>query len=335
MKARTPNIRRTTTVALAAIATSLGTLAALWAPPAAAQDYRGPVKLIVGFPPGGGTDVVARLLADKLKDVLGQPVLVENKPGAGGMIATQQLKASPPDGSTMMLTIDHSHVVIPLTFKNPGYDPARDFTPVAGVASYFNALAVAGALNVKSMKEYGDWLKANPEKGNYGVPAVGSVPQFAGQIMGKALNTKMVAVPYKGGAPLVQDVLAGQVPSGIGSLSEFIEHHRAGKLRVLAVSGTERSKIAPEIPTFQELGLKGIDKNPWLAVVGPAGMPAAFVDRFASAVEQVLKMPDVAERLIKIGNEPTFARGPQLAGWISSATAHWGPVIRESGYELQ
>jgi tripartite-type tricarboxylate transporter receptor subunit TctC len=324
--------RRTLTAALAVLATAAATS---WAVPAAAQDYKGPVKIVVGFPPGGGTDVVARMLGEKLSVLLNQNVLVENRPGAGGMIATQQLKASPPDGSTLMLTIDHTHVVIPLTFKNPGYDPAKDFTPVAGVASYFNAFAVAGALNVGTMQQYGEWLKANPEKGSFGIPAVGSVPQFAGLIMGKALGAKMVAVPYKGGAPLVQDVLAGQVPSGIGSLSEFIEHHRAGKLRVLAVSGTQRSRIAPEIPTFQELGLKGIDKNPWLAFVGPRGLPQPFVDRFASAVEQALKMPDIAEKLNRIGNEPSFARGPQLAEWISSATAHWGPVIRESGFELQ
>ena len=326
--------RRRTVVALAA--TAAGSLGLAAAPARAqGQDYRGAVRVFVGFPPGGGTDVVARLLADKLKDVLGQPVTVENRPGAGGQIATQQLKAAPADGSTVMLTIDHTQVIIPLTFRNPGYDPVKDFTHVAGVASYFNALAVAASIRADTMKAYADWLKANPAQSNFGIPAPGSVPQFAGLALGKALGVKMVAVPYKGGAPLVQDVLAGQVPAGVGSLSEFIEHHRAGKLRVLAVSGTQRSRIAPDIPTFQELGLQGIDKNPWLAFVGPAGMPAPFVDRFATAVDQVLKMPDVADRLIRIGNEPAFARGPALTEWITSATAHWGPVIRESGFELQ
>lgn len=326
--------RRRAVVALAA--TAAGSLGLAVSPVAAqGQDFRGTVRMVVGFPPGGGTDVVARLLADKLKDVLGQPVTVENRPGAGGQIATQQVKAAPPDGSTVMLTIDHSQVIIPLTFKNPGYDPVKDFTHVAGVASYFNALAVAASTKAETMKAYADWLKSNPNQSNFGIPAPGSVPQFAGLALGKALGVNMVAVPYKGGAPLVQDVLAGQIPAGVGSLSEFIEHHRAGKLRVLAVSGTQRSRIAPDIPTFQELGLKGIDKNPWLALVGPAGMPAAFVDRFASAVEQVLRMPDVAERLMRIGNEPAFARGPQLTEWITSATAHWGPVIRDSGFELQ
>ena len=325
--------RRRAVVTLTTAAASLG----LHVVPSRAQgqDYRGPIRIVVGFPPGGANDVVARLLSDKLKDALGQPILIENKPGAGGMIATQQLKAAPPDGSTIMLTIDHSHVIIPLTFKNPGYDPIRDFTPVAGISNAYTAMAVAGPLKIQTMKEYADWLKANPTQGNYGIPAVGSVPQFAGLAVGKALGAQMVPVPYKGGAPLVQDLLAGQIPVGISALSEYIEHHRAGKLRVVAISGTKRSALAPDVPTFQELGLKGLDKNPWVAFVGPPGMSPVFVERFGTALEQVLKLPDVADRLSKLGNEPNFVRGPQLAEWISSATAHWGPVIRESGFELQ
>lgn len=303
---------------------------------ATAADYNGVVKVLVGFPPGGATDVVARLLSDKLKDVLNQPVLVENKGGAGGMIATQQLKASPPDGSTVMLTIDHTHVIIPLTFKAPGYDPAKDFTALAGVANYFNAMGVSATLNVRTVAEFGTWLKANPGKANFGVPAAGSVPQFASLIVGKALGVaNPVVVPYKGGAPLVQDLLAGQIPAGVSSLTEYIEHHRAGKVNVLAISGTTRSKVAPEIPTFQELGLKGIDKNPWLAFVGPRDMPREFVDRFTRAVAVVLRNPEVVERLAKLGNEIAYATPEQAQEWISSATAHWAPVIRESGYQLQ
>ena len=301
-----------------------------------AADYTGTVKVLVGFPAGGATDVVARLLSDKLKDVLNQPVLVDNKGGAGGMIATQQLKASPADGSTVMLTIDHTQVIIPLTFKAPGYDPLRDFTPLAGVASYFNALGVSATINVKTLAEFGTWLKANPTKANFGVPAAGSVPQFASLIVGRALGVaNPVIVPYKGGAPLTQDLLAGQVPASVSSLTEYIEHHRAGRINVLAISGTTRSKAAPEIPTFQELGLKGVDKNPWLAFVGPKDMPREFVDRFTRAVAQVLRNPEVVERLAKMGNDITYAPPDQLREWITSATAHWGPVIRESGYELQ
>ena len=314
----------------------LGAALASSAVPALAADYTGPVKILVGFPPGGATDVVARLMADKLKDVLNQPVLVDNKGGAGGMIATQQLKASPANGSTVMLTIDHSHVIIPLTFKAPGYDPVKDFTPLAGVAGYFNALAVSSTLNVKTLAEFGAWLKANPGKANFGVPAAGSVPQFASLVVGKALGvSNPVVVSYRGGAPLVQDLLAGQIPAGVGSLTEYLEYHRTGRMNVLAISGTTRSKVAPEIPTFQELGLKGLDKNPWLAFVGPKDMPKEFVDRFTRAVALVLKNPELVDRLAKLGNEVEYATPEQLHDWITSATAHWAPVIKESGYELQ
>ena len=304
--------------------------------PALAADYTGPVKILVGFPPGGATDVVARILADKLKDMLNQPVLVDNKGGAGGMIATQQLKTSPANGSTVMLTIDHSHVIVPLTFKAPGYDPLKDFTPLAGVATYFNALAVSSTLNVKTVAQFGTWLKANPGKANFGVPASGSVPQFAALVVGKALGvSNPVVVPYRGGAPLVQDLLAGQIPAAVGSLTEFVEYHRSGKFNVLAISGSVRSKVAPEIPTFQELGLKGLDKNPWLAFVGPKDMPKEFVDRFTRAVAVALQNPEVVDRLAKLGNEVAYATPDQLNEWITSATAHWSPVIKESGYELQ
>jgi len=299
-----------------------------------AQDAR-PIRVLVGFPPGGSTDIVARLLSDKIRDALGRPVIVENKPGNGGQVAAIQLKGSAPDGTTLMLTIDHTHVIIPLTFKEPGYDPVKDFTPVMGVAQSFNAMAASGASGVKSVKEMGAFLKANPAQANFGVPALGSVPQLAGLVVAKAMGVTMTPIPYKGGAPLVQDLLGGQVPLGFSSLTEMLDHHRAGKLRVLAVSGTQRARSAPEIPTFEELGLKGIDKNPWLAFVGPAGLPAEFVQRFNNAVRAGMEAPEVRARFATIGIEPTPTTPAGLREWITSATAHWGPVIRESGYQLQ
>ena len=303
--------------------------------PVRAADPPAVLRILVGFPPGGATDVVARILAEKMQPLLKQTVIVENKPGAGGMIATQALKAAPPDGSTVMLTIDHSHVMVPLTFKAPGYNPLTDFTPLAGVASYYNVMALSGSIGVKTAPEFGAWLKAHPNQANYGIPAVGSVPQFAGILVGKSLGTPMVAVPYKGGAPLVQDLLGGQVPAGFLSLTESIEHYRSGKMQILAVSGTTRAKAAPQVPTFQELGISGIDMNPWLAFFGPKGLPPEFVTRFDAAVATALADPDVIERLSKLGNVPTYATPAQLQEWVVKATQHWGAVIKESGYELQ
>lgn len=306
--------------------------------PLAAQTVdasRDVLKILVGFPPGGATDNVARIMADKLRPLLNQNVVVENKPGAGGLIATQLLKSAPADGNTVMLTIDHSHVIIPLTFKSPGYNPATDFTPLAGVATYYNVMAVSSAAQVGSMKDLGQWLKANPGKANYGIPAPGSVPQFAGLLVGQSLGAPMVAVPYKGGAPLVQDLLGNQVSVGFLSLSETIQHHTSGKMKVLAVSGTTRAQTAPDIPTFTELGIKGMEINPWLGFFGPKGMSADSVNRFSQAVATVLRDQEVADKLTKMGNVPTYASPSQLQQWVTSGTTAWGPVIKSSGFELQ
>jgi tripartite-type tricarboxylate transporter receptor subunit TctC len=300
-----------------------------------AQDTR-PIRVLVGFPPGGSTDIVARIFSDKLRELLGRPVLIENRPGNGGQVAAIQVKNAAPDGTTIMLTIDHTHVTIPLTFKEPGYDPLKDFTAIGGVAQYYNAMAASAKTDIKSLKDIGTWMKANPGQHNFGIPAAGSIPQFAGLIVGKALGVEMLPIPYKGGAPLVQDLIGGQVPIGFGSLTELIEHHRAGRLRVLAVSGTQRAKAAPEIPTFLELGLKGVDKNPWLAFVGPAGLPADFVTNFNAAVRNAMNTPEARERFATMGLEPAPTPKPEeLRTWIEDALKYWGPVIRESGYVLQ
>jgi len=294
-----------------------------------------PIRMLVGFPPGGSTDIVARIMSDKLREALGRPVIVDNRPGAGGQVAAVALKNATPDGTTVMMTIDHTHVIIPLTFKEPGYDPLKDFTPISGVAQYFNAMAVSSKTGANNLKELAAWIRAHPSEANFGVPAAGSVPQFAGLIVAKALKLDMQPIPYKGGAPLVQDLISAQVPLGFGSLTELIEHHRAGRLKVLAVSGTERAKSAPEIPTFQELGLSGIDKNPWLAFFGPANLPAEFVQRFNGAVRTALDAPEVHERFGQLGLEAAPTTPAQLRGWVQDALNHWGPVIRESGYNLQ
>jgi len=298
------------------------------------QDAR-PIRVLVGFPPGGSTDIVARIMSDKMREILGRPVIVENRPGNGGQVAAIQLKNAVPDGTTLMLSIDHTHVTIPLTFKEPGYDPLKDFTPIAGVAQYYNAMAASSKTGIRDLKGLAAWMKANPSQHNFGIPAAGSIPQFAGLIVGKSLGVEMLPIPYKGGAPLVQDLIAGQIPIGFGSLTELIEHHRAGRLRVVAVSGTQRARAAPEIPTFQELGLKGIDKNPWLAFFGPAGMPPSVVTNINAAVRAAMDTPEARERFLTIGIEAAPTQPEGLRVWVEDALKHWGPVIRDSGYVLQ
>ena len=312
------------------------TLSLPWSAFAQARPYSGPIRVLVGFPPGGAPDVVARSLVEKLSKIMsGQVFLVDNKPGAGGQIAAQALKAAPADGSTIMLSIDHTQVIIPLTIAAAGYHPVNDFTSLAGVASYYNVLAVSAATGVKSMAELGAWLKAHPNEANYGVPAAGSVPQFIGVIVGKSVGVPMNSVPYKGGAPMVQDLLAGQIPIAVASMTELIEHHRSGKVRILASSGQVRSKSAPDVPTFLELGYVGIDKNPWLAFFGPKGLPPAYVEAFDRAVKTALAEPELQEKLAKMGNEVTPAPGREVERWVADASRDWGKVIRDSGFKAQ
>jgi tripartite-type tricarboxylate transporter receptor subunit TctC len=306
-----------------------------WPLAARATPYAGTVRVIVGFPPGGATDVVARSIVERLGRVMpGQTFYVENKPGAGGQIAAQMVKAAPADGATIMLSIDHTQVIVPLTVLSAGYNAVTDFTPLAGVAQYYNVLAVSAATGVTTMAEFRAWLKANPAQANYGVPAAGSVPEFIGYLIGKSYGVPMNPVPYKGGAPLVQDLLGGQVPIAVASMTELIDHHKAGRVRILAASGKARSKTAPDVPTFEEVGFPGID-NPWLAFFGPKGLPADYVTQLDQGMKTVLSQPDLQERLARLGNEVAPVPGAEVAQWVGAANARWSQVIRESGFKPQ
>jgi tripartite-type tricarboxylate transporter receptor subunit TctC len=196
-------------------------------------------------------------------------------------------------------------------------------------------MAASAKTDIRSLKDIGTWMRANPGQHNFGIPAAGSIPQFAGLLVGQALKVEMLPIPYKGGSPLVQDLIGGQIPIGFGSLTELIEHHRAGRLRVLAVSGTQRARAAPEIPTFQELGIRGLDKNPWLAFFGPAGLPPAFVTNFNAAVRTAMDTPEARERFVTLGIEAAPTQPEGLRVWVEDALKHWGPVIKASGYVLQ
>jgi tripartite-type tricarboxylate transporter receptor subunit TctC len=219
-----------------------------------------PYKLLVGFPAGGGTDAIARLLGEKLKDELGAPVIVENKPGAGGQIAAQALKVAPADGHTLFLSHDHTITILPMVMKNPGYDSAKDFVPVAGFASFVNALAVSGGTPAKGFNEYVGWLRTNVDgkgggKGSVGIPAPASTPEFLVKVVGEKYKLDLVPAPYRGSAPMMADMLGNQIAAGVGSVPDFIENHKAGKVRVVAVLGGARQAALPDVPTFSELGL--------------------------------------------------------------------------------
>jgi tripartite-type tricarboxylate transporter receptor subunit TctC len=300
------------------------------------QAQTGPVRLLVGFPAGGGTDAIARILADKLKDQLGTSVLVENKAGAGGQIAAQALKAAVPDGTTYFLSHDHTISILPLVVKNPGYDSAKDFVPVAGFATFVNALAVSGGTPAKSVNEYVAWVKSQGGgKGTVGVPAPASTPEFLVKVIGQKYGLDLQSAPYRGSAPMMGDMLGNQIAAGTGSVPDFIENHKAGKIRVVAVLGVKRQAALPDVPTFAELGLAGFDDMPYYGIFAPAGTPKAALDKFADALAKVVALPDVKDRLTAMGLTVGFMTQAQLTTREQAYTKVWAKLIKDSGFQAQ
>lgn len=301
-----------------------------------AQAQTGTIRLMVGFPPGGGSDAIARVLADKLKDQLGTSVIVENKAGAGGQLAAQALKAAPADGTVLFLSHDHTISILPQVTKNPGFDPARDFTAVAGFATFVNAFAVSGGTPAKSMNEYVTWVRNEGKgKGTVGVPAPASVPEFLVKLIGQKYALDLQAAPYRGSAPMMGDMLGNQINAGVGSIPDFIENHKAGKIRVVAVLGSARQAAMPEVPTFAELGLAGFEDVPYYGIFAPHGTPKAVIDRFADAVSRVVALPDVRERLTAMGLTVGYMTPQQLASREHAYTQTWARIIKASGFQAQ
>jgi tripartite-type tricarboxylate transporter receptor subunit TctC len=301
-----------------------------------AQAQSGPIKLMVGFPPGGGTDAIARILADKLKDQLGVSVLVDNKAGAGGQLAAQALKAAPADGNTLFLSHDHTITILPLVVKNPGYDSARDFVPVAGFATFANGLAVSGGTPAKSMAEYVAWVqKQGAGKDTVGVPAPASVPEFLVKVIGQKYQLDLQAAPYRGSAPMMADMLGNQIHAGVGSVPDFIENQKAGKIRMVAVLGGKRQAALPEVPTFAELGLAGFEDLPYYGIFAPKGTPQAVIDKLGSAVAKVIALPEVRERLTVMGLTVGYMTSAQLASREQAYAKTWARIIKDSGFTAQ
>ena len=292
------------------------------------------IKLMVGFPPGGGTDAIARLLGDKLKDQLGVNVIVDNKAGAGGQLAAQALKAAPADGTVLFLSHDHTISILPQVVKNPGFNTAQDFTPVAGFATFVNVLAVSSGTPAKSLNEYIAWVKSKG-KDTVGVPAPASVPEFLVKVIGEKYKLDLQAAPYRGSAPLMADMLGNQIAAGVASVPDFMENHKAGKLRIVAVLGGKRQAILPDVPTFSELGMSGFEDLPYYGIWAPHGTPKAVVDRYSDAVAKVIALPEVKERLSAMGLAVGHMTPQQLDAREKAYTATWARIIKASGFQAQ
>ena len=294
------------------------------------------VRILVGFPPGGGSDAIARLLSEKLKDELAMPVVVENRPGAGGQIAAQALKAAPADGTTLFLTHDHTISILPQVVKNPGFDPVRDFVPVGGFATFVNAFAVSGGTPAKSFTEYVTWVKTTGNgKGAVGIPAPASTPEFLVKLLGAKYQLDLVSAPYRGSAPMIADMLGNQIGAGVASVQDFIENHTAGKVRVVGVLGTKRQAAMPDVPTFDEMGLKGFEDLPYYGIYAPAGTPQKFVNDFSNALAKVVAMPDVRDQLTAMGLTVGHMSPQQLGARQQAYTDAWTRIIKTSGFTAQ
>ena len=294
------------------------------------------IRILVGFPAGGGSDVIARALSDKLKDQLGVPVVVENRPGAGGQIAAQTLKAAAADGATLFLTHDHTISILPQVVKNPGFDPAHDFVPVAGFATFVNAFAVSGGTPAKSFTDYVNWVKtAGGGKGGVGIPAPASTPEFLVKLIGQKYQLDLVSAPYRGSAPMIADMLGNQIGAGVGSVQDFIENHKAGKVRVVGVLGTQRQAAMPDVPTFDEMGLKGFEDLPYYGIYAPVGTPQKFIADFSNALAKVVAQPEVREHLTAMGLTVGHMSPAQFAAREKAYTEAWTKIIKTSGFVAQ
>jgi tripartite-type tricarboxylate transporter receptor subunit TctC len=312
-------------IALAATATLTTSLAF-------AQSPDGPLRIVVGYAPGGATDRVARIVGDKLQARLGVPVVVDNKPGAGGRLAAQQVKATPAGQNVLMLANPAVMVVAPLVFKDSGYDPERDFVPVSHVNDYEFALSVSTAVPVRELPHLLAWMRANPDKANVGVPATGSLPHFFGLMVGEKAKVQTQVVGYRGSAPLLTDLIGGQVPIAVDTLDVVIPQHQAGKVRILAMSGAKRSPFAPEVPTFKEAGLDLVALG-WNAFFAPATMPREKVARFSQAIREVMQDPDTTRRFKDALMTPVASTQEQTAAMLKAYRAQWAPVVQKSGYQ--
>ena len=300
---------------------------------AIAPAIKKPARVIVGFPAGGGTDVIARILADRLRGPYASTVLVENKPGAAARIAVEYVKNAEPDGSVMLFTPDFPITVYPHSFRSLNYDPLLDFTPVSPAARSMLTYNVGPAVpeSVKTLADFAQWCKANPEKAVYATTAAGGTPHFVGMMLANAAGVSMSPVHYRGGAPALQDLIGGHVPAGVNPISESMAQAKAGTIRILAVTGSRRSPFLPDVPTMTEAGYD-VAVESWLGVFVPAKTPAEAVNALSAAIADAAKSLQMIESLAKIGNTTAFQSPAEFAATVKADIARWRPVVKAPGF---
>ena len=303
---------------------------------AQAQSYpTKPIHLIVPFPPGGGNDTVARAIAQQLGPDLGQPMVIDNRPGAGGSVGAELAAKAPPDGYTLFLAGVGSHAVNPNVHAKLPYDPVKDFAPITLLASAPSVLVVNPAVPARTIAEFTAYARANPGKLNYASNGAGSAAQLAAAMYETMAGVRMVHVPYKGIAPAMTDLMGGEVQLMFGTIVALVPHVQAGKLRALAVTSRKRSPLLPDVPTLAESGLSDYQAGSWYGILAPAGTPREIIERLHGAMVKALKQPDVAKRLAAEGAEVIGSAPEEFAAHIRSELARVGDVVRAAGIRAE
>lgn len=294
-----------------------------------------PVRIVVPYPAGGTTDLLARALAPRLGERLGRTVVIENKPGAGGVIGSQQVAKSPADGHTLIFASIASHGIIPALQTPPPYDPVKDFAPITLVASTPNVLLANINLPANNVQELIALARAKPGTINFGSTSHGGSPHMSGELFKTLAGIEIVHVPYKGGSPMLIDLMGGQVAIGIDNLPSSMAYIRSGKVKALAVTTTKRWPGAPEIPTMIEAGVAGYDVSAWFGLLAPAGTPKPVIDELSKNLMAILRTPEITKQFFDLGAEPVGDTPEQFARFIQEEGLKWAKVARTNNIKLQ
>ncbi|RDI13813.1 tripartite tricarboxylate transporter substrate binding protein [Comamonas sp. AG1104] len=293
-----------------------------------------PIRIVLGFPAGGPLDQHARLLTDKLQGVLGQPLVVDYKPGAGGSVGAQDVMRSPADGYTLMLANTGVMVINPALYSKLPYNTLKDFTPIARTAMQPLALLVNNKVPAKTLTEFMTYAKANPGKINFGSAGNGGISHLVPEMFKSAAGVDLVHIPYKGSAPAFTDLIGGQVQFMAESIPQAAAYHKQGKVRALAVTSKERNPALPEVPTAIESGLKGFEVVGFYGFLAPAGLPKDVTAKLSNAFQQVMNLPDVKSRMVEQGADPAFLGSEAFGKFLASETPRWAAAVKASGTKL-
>lgn len=298
------------------------------------QAQAGLTKMIFPFAAGAGGDTLCRLIAQEMAPALQRTIVVENRTGGDGLIGIKAVKGASADGSMLLVTTGPTMYLLPMVETTPSFDTARDFMPVSLLARFEFALVISSAVDATDFKSFVAWLKAHPDKTSFGVPSNGTIPHFAGSKLEKDLGIPLSRVPYRGSAPILNDLVGGHLPFGITTLADALPQHRAKGVKIIAVASAERSPFAPEVPTLKESGIDLV-ADAWYGMWLPAGSPPDFASKLSAAASAALARPEVKEKLTAIGLIPVGSTADGLTKELAANTAFWQPIVKATGYKIE